>query len=175
MMKRIEDKSLMFSILSVLVVAMVLISGCGRSEKSFSTPDGKVTVKTDGKGQGGTVQMEGKDGKVSVVTDQGGSVTEAELGVPVYPGSTVKATVKMEDKGAGKGSVEMRTLSSKDNFEKVSGFYKANLKNVKSTFVQGEAGKGMAMFTIGENGEITVNIIGDGDKETTIQVAKKTK
>jgi hypothetical protein len=176
MMKRIEGKGLVISILSLLVVGMVLISGCGRSEKSFSTPDGKVTVKTDGKGQGGTVQMEGKDGKVSVVTDQGGSVTEAELGVPVYPGSTVKATVKMEDKSAGnKGSVEMRTLSSKDNFEKVSGFYKANLKNVKSTFVQGDAGKGMAMFSIGENGEITVNIIGDGDKETTIQVAKKTK
>jgi hypothetical protein len=174
MMKRVEGKGLVISILSLLVVAMVLISGCGRSEKSFSTPDGKVTVKTDGKGQGGTVQMESKDGKVSVVTDQGGSVTEAELGVPVYPGSTVKATVKMEDKSA-KGSVEMRTLSSKDNFEKVSGFYKANLKNVKSTFVQGDAGKGMAMFSIGENGELTVNIIGDGDKETTIQVAKKTK
>jgi len=173
MMKRIESRGLVLSILAVLVVAAVLISGCGRNEKTFSTPDGKVTVKTDGKG--GTFQMEGKDGKVSVATDQGGSVTEAELGVPVYPGSTVKATVKMEDKGAGKGSVEMRTLSTKDNFAKVSEFYKANLKNVKSTFVQGEAGKGMAMFSIGENGEITVNIIGDGDKETTIQVAKKTK
>ena len=177
MMKRIEGKGLVISILSVMAIAAVLISGCGRSEKSFSTPDGKVTVKTDGKGQGGTFQMEGKDGKVSVVANQGGTVTEAELGVPVYPGSTVKATVKMEDKSAGnKGNVEMRTLTSKDNFEKVSGFYKANLKNVKSTFVQGgEAGKGMAMFSIGENGEVTVNIIGDGDKETTIQVAKKTK
>jgi hypothetical protein len=175
MMKRIEGKGLVISILSVVAIAAVLISGCGRSEKSFSTPDGKVTVKTDGK-QGGSFQMEGKDGKVSVVADQGGTVTEAELGVPVYPGSTVKATVKMEDKSAGnKGNVEMRTLTSKDNFEKVSGFYKANLKNVKSTFVQGEGGKGMAMFSIGENGEITVNIIGDGDKETTIQVAKKTK
>ena len=175
-MKRIESKGLVISVLVLLVAACVLISGCGKKEKTFSTPDGKVTVKTDGKGEGGTIQMEGKDGKVSVNTNQGGTITEAELGVPVYPGSIVKGSVKMEDKsGANKGTAEMYTLASKDNFQKVSEFYKANLKNAKSTFIQGEGGKGMAMFTIGENGEMTVNVIGDGDKETMIQVAKKGK
>jgi hypothetical protein len=77
--------------------------------------------------------------------------------------------------GSGQGGVEMYTLSTTDNFGKVTAFYKANLKNVKNNFVQGSGEQGMAMFSIGENAAVTVNIISDGKQGATIQVAKKTK
>lgn|GEM_PF-2306400 len=164
--------------LSLFLIAGMLISGCGKKEDGFtvSTPGGKVTVKTDGSGQG-ALQIETKDGKAVVVTgQQGGTVTEAQLGVPVYPGVTVKANTRMEGAaGSGQGSVEMYTLSTPDNFEKVTAFYKANLKNVKNNFIQGSGDQGMAMFSIGENPAVTVNIVSDGKQGTNIQVAKKTK
>jgi len=56
----------------------------------------------------------------------------------------------------------------------VTAFYKSNLKNVKNTLVQGSGDQGMAMFSIGDDGAITVNIVAGKNKETAIQVAKKT-
>ena len=69
----------------------------------------------------------------------------------------------------------MYTLMTPDSLEKVTAFYKSNLKNVKNSFVQGSGDQGMAMFSIGDDGAITVNIVSDKSKETVIQVAKKTK
>ena len=165
-------------IFSLLVVVGLLFSGCHKKEDTFtvSTPGGKMTVKADGSGQG-ALQIEGKDGKTTVVVGQrGGTVTEAQLGVPVYPGVTVKGSSKMEGTAAGgKGAVEMYTLSSQDSFDKVAEFYKSNLKDVKSNFVQGSGDKGMAVFSLGEDGAITVNVVAEGKNGTTIQVVKKTK
>jgi hypothetical protein len=173
-MKRVTSLCFLFM---VSALSCALISGCGRSDngKTVSTPGGSVTVKTNASGGGGTVQVETKEGKATVVTGQeGGTVTEAQLGVPVYPGATVKASSKMESKGnGGEGSVEMHMLVTQDNFEKVSAFYKSNLKNVKNTFTQGSGEKGMAMFAMGEKGDTTVTVSSDGTKGTLIQVTKK--
>jgi hypothetical protein len=172
-----KQNGLLLSVISVFLIAGLLISGCGRDKDSFtaSTPGGKVTVNTDKSGQG-TVQIETKDGTVVVTGQQGGTVTEAQLGVPVYPGATVKGSSKMEGAATGgQGSIEMYTLMTPDNLEKVTAFYKSNLKNVKNSFVQGSGDQGMAMFSIGDDGAISVNIVSDKNKETVIQVAKKTK
>ena len=173
-----KRNGLLLSLLSLFLIAGLLISGCGRDKNAYtaSTPGGKVTVNTDGSGQG-TVKVETKDGKTVVVTgQQGGTVTEAQLGVPVYPGATVKGSSKMEGAAAdGKGGMEIYTLMTPDSLEQVTAFYKSNLKNVKNTLVQGSGDQGMAMFSIGDDGAITVNIVAGKNKETAIQVAKKTK
>jgi len=171
-------KGPLLPVFSLLLITGLLISGCGKDKDSFtaSTPGGKITVNTDGSGQG-TVQIQTKDGTVVVTGQQGGSVTEAQLGVPVYPGATVKGSSKMEGAATGDkgGSLEMYTLMTPDSLEKVTAFYKSNLKNVKNSFVQGSGDQGMAMFSIGDDGAITVNIVSDKSKETVIQIAKKTK
>lgn len=173
-MKRIGNAC--FSFLAV-TLSCALILGCGRSDdaKTVSTPGGTVTVKTDGSGGGGTVRVETKEGKATVVTGQeGGTITEVQLGVPVYPGATMKASSKMENKGSdGGGSVEMHMLVTQDSFEKVSAFYKSNLKNVTNTLTQGSGEKGMAMFAIGEKGDTSVTVSSDGTKGTMIQVMKR--
>jgi hypothetical protein len=172
-----KRKGLPLSLFPLLLITGLLISGCGKDKDSFtaSTPGGSVTVNTDGSGQG-NVQIETKDGKVVVTGQQGGTVTEAELGIPVYPGATVKGSSKMEGAATGnQGVLEMYTLATPDSLEKVAAFYKSNLKNVKNSFVQGSGDQGMAMFSIGDDGAITVNIVSDKNKETVIQVAKKTK
>lgn len=172
-----KRNGLLLSVFCIFLIAGLLISGCGRDKNSFtaSTPGGKVTVNADRSGQG-TVQIETKDGTVVVTGQQGGTVTEAQLGVPVYPGATVKASSKMGGAATdNKGTVEMYTLMTPDSLEKVTAFYKSNLKNVKNTLVQGSGDQGMAMFSLGDDGAISVNIVSDKNKETIIQVAKKTK
>jgi hypothetical protein len=173
-----KTRGLLLSVFFVVLITGLLISGCGKDKNSFtaSTPGGKVTVNADKSGQG-TVQIETKDGKVVVTGQQGGTVTEEQLGVPVYPGATVKGSSKMEGPATGNkgGTLEMYTLMTPDSLEKVTAFYKTNLKNVKNSLVQGSGDQGMAMFSIGDDGAISVNIVSDKNKETVIQVAKKTK
>ncbi|MBA4389952.1 MAG: hypothetical protein C0399_03340 [Syntrophus sp. (in: bacteria)] len=167
-------------IISLFVITGLLMTGCGKKEDTFSisTPGGKVTMKTDGSSGQGAVQIETKDGKAVVVAGQpGGTITEAQLGVPVYPGATVKAIVSMQGAaGDGKGRTDMCTLVTPDNFEKVAAFYKSNLKNVKNSFVQGSGDQGIASFTVAGDNAITVNLgPGEKNKGTAIQVAKQTK
>ncbi len=173
-----KNNGLFLVVVSLLVIAGLVMTGCGKKEDNFSvsTPGGKVTVKTDGSAQG-AMQIETKDGKAIVVTGQsGGTITEAQLGVPVYPGATVKATVSMQGAaGSDKGRTDVCTLLTPDSFDKVATFYKANLKNVKTSFVQGAGEQGIAMFTIGADDTITVNLGPGENKGTAIQVAKKTK
>jgi hypothetical protein len=172
-----KRNGLLLAVFSMILTAGLLISGCGRDKDSFtaSTPGGKITVNADKSGQG-TVQIETKEGTVVVTGQQGGTVTEAQLGVPVYPGATIKTSSKMEGAATGnKGTIEMYMLMTPDSLEKVTAFYKSNLKNVKNSFVQGSGDQGMAMFSVGDDDAITVNIVSDKSKETVIQVTKKTK
>jgi len=172
-----KKNGMVLAAISLMVIIGLVMTGCGKKKDAFSvsTPDGKVTVKTGGTGQG-AMQIETKDGKAVIVTgQQGGAVTEAQLGVPVYPGAKVKATVSMQDAGDGKGRTDVCTLMTPDNFEKVAAFYKSNLKNVKNSFVQGSGDQAIAMFTVGGDDAITVNLGPGENKGTAIQVAKKTK
>ena len=173
-----KRNGLFLSVFSLFIIAGLLISGCGKDKDTYtaSTPDGKVTIDVSKSGEG-AVKIETNEGKTVVVTgQQGGTVTESQLGVPVYPGATVKGSSKMEGPATGgKESIETYTLMTPDNFEKVTAFYKSNLKNVKNSFTQGSSGQGMAMFSIGDDESTVVNIASNNNKETMIQVSKKAK
>lgn len=168
-------KGVVTGLVVCLVIGLVLF-GCGKKEetRTISTPDGKMKITADSSGQGGKMEIETKDGKSMVVTgERGGTVTEAQLGVPLYPGATLKASTKVEGSGAGGGASEAYTLRTSDHWEKVAAFYKSNLKNVKESFTQGSGDKGMAMFSIGDQGDMNVSVIANDQNETIIQVVKK--
>lgn len=164
-------KNIITGLVVCLIVSLVLI-GCGRKEeRTLSTPDGKVKVTTDGSGKGGRVEIETREGKTVITGEQGGTVSEAELGIPVYPGATLKASTKTQGQERG----EVYHLTTADSWDKVMAFYKSKLKNVKNTFTQNAGPQNIANFSVGEDPAIIVNVVGETGKETSIQVMKTGK
>jgi len=168
-------------IAALLVLAVVLIAGCGRTGRTYRTPGGSVTVKTEKSpgGDKGTVEVKTEEGSATMTTDTKETISEAELGVPVYPGATVRASGKYEGKNGASGTaaVENYTLMTGDSFEQVNAFYKSHLKNVRTSFGGSQAGGQTAMFAVGpDDAPITISISrGKDDKETTIGVMKSHK
>lgn len=166
-----------FAVVCMIVCALFLISGCGKDEKKViaKSRDGKTTVTTNQAGETKVVQMETKEGKVTV-TAGSQTVTEAELGVPIYPGAKVLSSGRMDSSKEGsEKSYSQFHLTTGDDFDKVYTFYKSNLKNVDQTLNQSSGDQKMAMFSIGakEKGSINVHIIRDDKKgETLIQVIR---
>jgi hypothetical protein len=166
-------------IVLVLISVVVLGSGCSRSTKRtvYMGPGGTATV-TDKGGNGKTVEVKTGEGKVTVNTEKK-SITEKELGVPVYPGATVEVSGNYEGSAAGgQGSMQQTVLTTPDSFDKVSAFYKSNLKNVESSVNQNMGNGNMAMFSVksADGGSIMVHVMTDKDKKVTqIQVMKMPK
>lgn len=161
--------------LAALFVVAVLLSGCGKSAQQtvYMGKEGKVTATRTGP-NAGKVEFEGKEGKATIETNAKKTVSEAELGVPVYPNVDVVSSSKMETNGE---KIEQYALSTTDSFEKVEGFYKSNLKNVMNSF-SGSSGEGQsATFMVG-SAKNPINIIiarNKSDDKTTIAVIKKVK
>jgi len=132
---------------------------------------------TENGGEAKTMEFNGKEGKATVDVGKK-TVTEAEVGVPVYPGATAELTGNYAATGQQE-SVQHTMLTTPDSFDKVAAFYKANLKNVGASTVQDMGGNGkVAMFQVkgADGSEIAVNIIADKDKEATkIQIVKTQK
>jgi hypothetical protein len=113
----------------VLAAALaVFVAGCGKKEETtITTPDGtSVTVSQDDKKTTGTdVSVSTTGGDMSATV---GGVTEADLGLPFYTGSTedsMGASSKSEVNGQNV-VVSMRT--TKDDPSKVIDFYKEKVK-----------------------------------------------
>jgi hypothetical protein len=143
-------------VVMALVLAVVFGSGCAKKEATVVPGDKTKTVEVN-TDQGKATVDEGKK-----------SITEEELGVPVYPG----AVVESNDKETG------ITLTSTDSFDKVSKFYKDNLKNIQKTMPQDLNGKKMIMFgLLGADGsKISVVVVDMLEKKvTSITVMKMAK
>ena len=133
-------------VICVLFVVLLILGGCG-SKRTVTVPGGKATVTDEG-GNGKTVEMETKEGKATMSTEKK-SITEAELGVAVYPGAKVEMSGSYEGSAAGQeGKSEQYMLTTPDSFEKVTEFYKANLSNVKNSFNQTMGGQKMAVYAV---------------------------
>ena len=164
------------AIVVAFVVSAALVVGCGRSQRTVVVPGGKMTVTTDKKGgETKTVTMESKDGSGKVTIGSQKTMTEAELGVPVYPGAESLASSKAEGKEGGKASsYENYTLSTTDSHDKVAAFYKSRLKDVQSSSTIDQGDHKMTMFSI-ERGKlrIVVQVMDDPKEKKTMIVVTR--
>lgn len=113
----------------ILAAALALfVAGCGKKEETtITTPDGtSVSVSQDDKKTTGTdISVSTTGGDVNATL---GGITEAELGLPFYTGSTedsMGASTKSDVNGQHV-VVSMRT--TKDDPSKVIDFYKEKVK-----------------------------------------------
>ena len=159
-------------ILLVLLAVVVVASGCAR-KRTYYGPGGKVSVGGTGK----SVEVQTGTGRATIDTEKK-TITEEELGVPVYPGAKVELSGDYQGTGAGQGGMQQHMLTTPDDFDKVVAFYKSNLKNVKNSVNQDMGNSKMAMFTTTSAGgaDITVHIMTDAQKKiTSIQVLSMQK
>ncbi len=162
----------------VVLIALALM-GCGKSEKTvYKGPGGRVSVeKKAGGGEAQTTNVETKEGKASVTTGENRTITEAELGAPVYPGAKVEMEADYQgNKSAGAESVQQHMLTTTDDFDKVVAYYKSHLKNVSGEQNMSQGDTKMSMFAIGkkDEAEMMVQVVWDAKKkQTTIHVMKQ--
>ena len=157
------------------LVAAIMLVGCARKHTYYG-PGGKVTVNEKGGGSK-TVQVQTGEGKATIDVNKK-SITEAELGAPVYPGATVEVSGNYEGAAGQSGNMKQTMLTTPDGFDKVFAFYKSRLKNVKNTVNQSMGDGKMAIFSAAsaDGSELTVHIMTDKSKNvTTIQVMKMPK
>ncbi len=164
-------------IVTVLTTAALLASGCTRTKKTLVAPGGEeVTIETEKSIQGDkeTVEVKTKEGTATITTEASETITEAELGVPVYPGAKVKASSKYE---GGKDKFAQHTLVTPDSFEEVQKFYKSKLKKVQTSYSATHEGQKMVTFVLsGDTAATTVSITADEEeKETIIAVTRTPK
>ena len=110
----------------------------------------------------------------AAVTGGSETITEAEFGVPVYPGATV--TKDLETPTGLPEGIQRNVISTPDDLDKVIEFYKANLKDVTDSRVHEMDGGKMGMFTIKGSPTSTINVNITSDKEknlTNIEVVKQ--
>lgn len=118
---------------------------------TVTTKDGTYTSTNDGK----SIQARTADGK-TMTMDVEASVSEADLGMPFYPGSAESGKGSKMEVNGKKSISSIRTTS--DSPEKVIEFYKSRLANVQSTYAGG------TMATLAAK---------DGDRLLTIQASSE--
>lgn len=114
----------------------------------------------------------------SVRIGQNTAVTEAELGVPIYPGATPSkdGSVSISGSAAGKsGFVGVATFKTSDSVDEVADFYRAKLPNDTNVVDSTKFGNRTVVFkakTEGGGRVITVNATDDSTTQITIVNAK---
>jgi hypothetical protein len=161
--------------LFILYSAACLTSGCSSEEsKTVVTPEGKATVTTKTEGEKSVVKVETKEGTLTVKSGSQ-TVTEAEVGVPIYPGAKVVSTSQMaETKDAGSGKASTYAFTTNDGFDKVVSFYKTTLKDIQHSMDQTMGDQKMSMIMTGKEGDMrTVQVMPSASGgPTNIQITK---
>lgn len=127
--------------------------------------------KTSVSSEDGSIKMDGPSGKASIGGNT--SVTEAELGVPFYPGSTEKPGTGFKFEGKGEKSY-MSVRVTSDTPDKVADFYKGKVKGSTS-------GGGADMMIVtglldsGAKFSVSATKKEDGKTEISIGVSTKTQ
>lgn len=139
-------------IVLLLVVACSLV-GC-RKSRTYTAKDGTQATVTES-GKGSQVTIEGKEGKVQMSGEGGLALPEGfPKDIPIYPGSTVTMSVKVED------GMQV-TLKTGDPASKAADFYKEKLK-----------ADGWAI-EMTANTEETSTVVGKKDKRTAMVMANR--
>lgn len=179
-----------FTLLALFAIA--LTAGCGKKDDVVITgPDGtkitadqngtSMTIKDD-KGNVATINTDDKggmsmsDGKGGTVELGTGNVSEADLGVPFYPGSA-DGTAGMSSKvETDKEKIVTSMRTSKDDPSKVLEFYQPKVMNpTQSSATSGPTKVASISGTLEHGTEITIGATKDGDNDTQIIVTAKHK
>lgn len=143
-----------------LAIGLFAIVGCGEKKTTVETPFGDVEVSKDN----GDIKIgdeNGDDESVTIKTEEGDvtykssdkAPTEAELGVPIYPGAEYvpgsggTASAKGED---GEFVTAGAEFTSDDGFDKVVDFYTKKLGSPMVTTSEGGANEAIWMKVEGE-------------------------
>lgn len=110
----------------VLALALIVVTGCG-DQTTVQTTGGSGTVETENGGGKITIN----EGEESATLEQTGEApSEAELGVPIYPGATYNAensgSADYSSEGGTAGGITAEFLTS-DSFSQVVGWYQGKL------------------------------------------------
>src|SRR5690348_5122978 len=110
--------------IAFLFLISVSFIACNRS-KTYSTPEGKVTVEDHGKNGASTVTVTGKNGEQVTVNSEGGKIPDDyPKDVPVASGARVIMSTSVNNQKEN-GSHLM--LESADSLEHLTDFYKKGL------------------------------------------------
>jgi hypothetical protein len=174
-------------ILGLMAICGCLLCGCGHAnESTYVAPDGtKVTVNSEGgkvnysddKGNSVTSTTSGSD--VQVKTEKGdtfsmgGSVTEADLGLPFYAGSVEKPAASMKATENGVTSV-VSNRTTKDAPAAVVAFYKDKVESPESSNTSAN-GMEVAMLRgkLKDGSEVTISATKTGSADTEVSVGVK--
>jgi hypothetical protein len=156
---------------------MVITDQNGDKSVIHATDDGANVTMTGPNGEKSSITTNKEGGAMTMSNDKGTvniggntSVTEAELGVPFYPGSTEKSGsgFKVEtDKEKDYNTVRLTS----DEPEKVTDFYKGKLKDPKGTV----AGPIHILTGLSESGAKITVMAEKKDGKTEISVGSATK
>lgn len=177
--------------IAFFALSLLVVAGCGaKDETTITTPDGaKVTTTEDGgtsvsvdDGKGGKVDLntdgkgniemsDGKGGSLSV----GDSLSEADLGVPFYPGSTENKSGLSAKVDTDKETVATSMRTTKDEPGSVLEFYQKHVRNPKMSNTTGAMKLATISGVLESGSEIAVTANQNGSEDTQIVVAVKTK
>jgi hypothetical protein len=149
----------------IALAAIMMIVGCGKKEETtVTTPDG-TTVKTSNDGKDVNVSTPNGDVKV-------GGLTEADLGLPFYEGSTEDAMGASAKTEANGQTVAASMRTTKDDPGKVIDFYKAKVKNpVPSVNDMGGTKMGALAGELENGAKVAVTATKAGTEDTKITVS----
>lgn len=151
---------------SLAVLALVLLAACGKASETATekmiesqiSKDG-TQAKVDMAGGGMKITTTDASGKVSQMEMGTAKVSEADVGLPFYPGTAPKEGA-MTKITSSEGSMVTVTLHSDDAPDKVAGFYRDKLK-------VGAEGK---QFTDMNSGGTHMLMLGDDKSKQFTQV-----
>lgn len=144
------------------LAAVVSAAGCGKAtemaaekaaEKAIESQlekDGQK-AKVDLSGSTATVNVTDASGRSSQLQIGGAKVTEADLGVPLYPGATA-AEHGSTKASTPDGTMAMVQLESRDPADRVAAFYREQLKSRAQgkTFADMAGGDGSTTLVLGD-------------------------
>jgi hypothetical protein len=164
----------LFIILAIFS-ATILFIGCAQKPPAPPAAPAGTAAAPAAPGQTGTVNVATPEGNVAVSGQAG--VTEAEIGVPFYPGATVgeggggTITSRSAKPGEG-GTISAVSLTTKDPIANVISFYTGKLG--APTFDMNTAEGRSAMWTVesaDKKGGIIVTVATEKDQPGTVTIA----
>ncbi|HWA82963.1 MAG TPA: hypothetical protein VG820_06005 [Fimbriimonadaceae bacterium] len=168
--------------LSAVALAVVL-AGCGPKAATIATPHGTRTTASK---QGAKVETSAPDdagananhdgdqtadaGGQGRQTDFGVIVSEADLGLPFYPGSQESRTGStISNTADGKDVLSVRT--TKDEPQKVGNFYKNKISNASISNMESNGTKMVIMSGKLKGSDVTISAAKTGDEDTRVSIS----